>query len=222
MSDPENFLSRWSRRKREVAEESTPEKAPAESKAPDSAQVQQPEQAPGGETAPFDLSTLPPIESITAETDIRGFFAPGVPVELTRAALRRAWVADPQIRDFVGLADYDFDFNTPGAIPGFGSLQMSDELRREVARIIGGLPAEPPAAVSSAEQAVPLPKDAALPPAGQALPAAVPQAHAESKSPEPAEFVQRRKGSVAPQQDDPPMENMQRIAGRSHGGALPK
>ena len=44
------------------------------------------------------------IESITADTDIRAFLAPGVPVQLTRAALRRVWETDPAIRDFVGLA----------------------------------------------------------------------------------------------------------------------
>jgi hypothetical protein len=46
-------------------------------------------------------TALPPIESIGAGSDIRGFLAAGVPVELTRAALRRAWVTDPAIHDFV-------------------------------------------------------------------------------------------------------------------------
>ena len=62
---------------------------------------------------------------------------PGVPSELTRAALRRAWAADPKIRDFKGLADYDWDFNTPGAMPGFGPLDMTDELRRAVSDMVG-------------------------------------------------------------------------------------
>ena len=56
---------------------------------------------------------------------------------MTRAALRRAWSGRPQIRDFVGLADYDWDFNTPGAIAGFGPLEMTDELRRQVAQMVG-------------------------------------------------------------------------------------
>src|SRR6202040_2459051 len=86
---------------------------------------------------PFDPLSVPSIESITADTDIRGFLAPGVPPELTRAALRRAWAADPKIRDFVGLADYDWDFNAPGSMAGFGSLEMTDELRRMAARIVG-------------------------------------------------------------------------------------
>jgi hypothetical protein len=85
----------------------------------------------------FDWTKLPPVETITAESDIRAFLQAGVPPELTRAALRRAWAADPKIRDFVGLADYDWDFNTPGAIPGFGPLEMSDEVRRQVVQMIG-------------------------------------------------------------------------------------
>ena len=66
---------------------------------------------------------LPPIESITAATDIRAFLAPGVPEELTRAALRRVWVTDPTIRDFVGLAENQWDFTNPDGVPGFGSLE---------------------------------------------------------------------------------------------------
>jgi hypothetical protein len=77
----------------------------------------------------FDPASLPPIESISAETDIRAFLAPGVPPELARAALRRAWAADPKIRDFVGLADYDWDFNAPGSMAGFGPLEMTEGLR---------------------------------------------------------------------------------------------
>lgn len=37
----------------------------------------------------FDLASLPSIEAITADTDIRGFLQSRVPAELTRAALRQ-------------------------------------------------------------------------------------------------------------------------------------
>jgi hypothetical protein len=143
MSDPENFIARWSRRKQAAQEEA----AQAEAKAPADADAPAQPKAAGdtaskreaGAPAPptFDIESLPPIESITAESDIRPFLAPGVPPELTRAALRRAWSADPKIRDFVGLADYDWDFNAPGAITGFGALQMSDDVRREMLRMVG-------------------------------------------------------------------------------------
>jgi hypothetical protein len=70
---------------------------------------------------------LPPIESIDAATDITAFLRKGIPQELSRAALRRAWSADPAIRDFVGLAENAWDFNDPNAMPGFGPLDYSAE-----------------------------------------------------------------------------------------------
>jgi Protein of unknown function (DUF3306) len=85
----------------------------------------------------FDPTTLPSLESITAESDIRAFLAPGVPAELTHAALRRAWSADPAIRDFVGLAENAWDFTAPNAITGFGPLEMTEAFRRQVADLVG-------------------------------------------------------------------------------------
>jgi hypothetical protein len=68
----------------------------------------------------FDLASLPPIESISAGTNIHSFMQPGVPAELTRAALRRAWVSEPAIRDFIGISENQWDFTDPTAIPGSG------------------------------------------------------------------------------------------------------
>ena len=51
------------------------------------------------------------IDPISPATDLAAFLKPGVPVELTRAALRRAWISDPTIRDFVGLSE---DLVEPG------------------------------------------------------------------------------------------------------------
>ena len=69
----------------------------------------------------FTVANLPPIESIGAGSDIRPFLAPGVPADLTRAALRRAWSTDPAIRDFIGLSENSGDFNAQGGVPGFAS-----------------------------------------------------------------------------------------------------
>ncbi|MBI5263303.1 MAG: DUF3306 domain-containing protein [Bradyrhizobium sp.] len=132
----EEFLARWFRRKREaranVASAQTAEPGDAPS----------PASAPRAETgAPeFDLSSLPPIGSITATTDVTAFLRKGVPQELTRAALRRAWVSDPAIRDFVGLAENAWDFNDPNAMPGFGPLDSSPaELEALVDRVVGAV-----------------------------------------------------------------------------------
>ncbi|MGN6459585.1 MAG: DUF3306 domain-containing protein, partial [Pseudolabrys sp.] len=86
----------------------------------------------------FDLASLPPIDSIVEGTDISAFLKQGVPLDLTRAALRRAWVTDPVIRDFVGLAENAWDFNDPTAMPGFGPLDQSpEEVRQMLAQVLG-------------------------------------------------------------------------------------
>jgi hypothetical protein len=69
---------------------------------------------------------LPSIDSITADTDIVAFLKSGVPTELTRAALRRAWTSDPAIRDFIGIAENQWDFNDPNGISGFGRLDATE------------------------------------------------------------------------------------------------
>ena len=107
MSD--DFLARWSRRKQEA--KAAP--APAPEPAPKPVAKAEPE---------FDITTLPPLESINALTDMTAFLQKGVPAELARAALRRVWTADPAIRDFVGLAENAWDFTDPNAMAGFGPL----------------------------------------------------------------------------------------------------
>ena len=57
----------------------------------------------GAEPAATAGSSSPPIGSIRPSTELAVFLLPDVPVELTRAVLRRAWTNDPAIRDFVGL-----------------------------------------------------------------------------------------------------------------------
>jgi TorA maturation chaperone TorD len=125
MSDSENFLSRWSRLKHE-----------SEVASPDTG-VPSPAPAPPA----FDPASLPPIESIVADSDIRQYLHANVPPELTRAALRSAWAADPAIRDFIGIAESQWDFNDPAAIPGFGPLQAADHL---AARALGSLSDDAP------------------------------------------------------------------------------
>jgi len=133
----EDFLKRWSRRKREAdaAKPVPPETKTDETGAavPENVVANQNADAPEAE---FDPATLPPIESITAVSDITAFLRAGVPVELARAALRRVWTADPAIRNFVGLAENAWDFTDPAAMPGFGPLESTEEVRRMIARIV--------------------------------------------------------------------------------------
>jgi hypothetical protein len=136
MSDKE-FLARWSRRKREAKVAAD---APAPAQTAETPNPASPVTAEDPANAEVDLSSLPPIDSITAASDVTAFLRQGIPPELSRAALRRAWAADPAIRDFVGLAENAWDFNDPHAMPGFGPLDCSEEqLGALVDRIVGGV-----------------------------------------------------------------------------------
>ena len=117
MSDEEDRLARWSRRK-------------IEGDGP-------PSDAAAAEPEPLDeaaLAALPCVATIDATTDIRGFLQNGVPQALRAAALARAWLTDPAIRDRVPDAiDYAEDYNAPHTISGWGPA-CPDEARRVVAR----------------------------------------------------------------------------------------
>lgn len=219
MSEPEKFLDRWSRRKREAADEPAPVEVkdstvasalPADAKAP-AAEV------------PFDPASLPPIESIGAESDIRAFLQAGVPPDLSRAALRRAWSADPAIRDFIGLVENGWDFNDPNGIPGFGPINAG-EVARLLAQVIGAPPAEAAAAREAAAaqrnfEQTPPPAVESEP--AQQLPHDQPAPNQDLAVPE-KDSVQRSEVNVAVQNNSDDRENFPPSRRRGHGGALPK
>src|SRR5260221_13610739 len=97
MTRSENIMSRWSRMKRESDKIVEPNgsfsrRKPNEAEAGDLNQATiatPPTDSPAA--APFDQASLPSLQSITAVTDIRSFLASSVPLELTKAALSRAW-----------------------------------------------------------------------------------------------------------------------------------
>jgi hypothetical protein len=129
MTSPESFVSRWARLKRSSDIPSGTE--PAETT------IAQPGIAAAADLT-FDSASLPSIEAIDLNTDIRGFLQSRVPAELTRAALRQAWASDPAIRDFIGIAESQWDFNDPEAIPGFGPLPEGYDVSGLLSRALGG------------------------------------------------------------------------------------
>lgn len=116
----DGFLTRWSRQKRAAAR-TRPRPPPVAAKPPIT--------VPSGAPPVVNPAALPPLDSIDAATDIVAFLAAAVPTELMRAALRRAWSADPAIRDFVGLSENSWDFTAPDGVPGFGPLSVEDARR---------------------------------------------------------------------------------------------
>ncbi len=195
MTDDDSFLARWARRKQEAAaeakrgQEAPPSAPPARADAApaqdERAAAAQQASAPQPDAPePFDLSTLPPIDSISAVSDVRDFLRAGVPAELTRAALRRAWSADPAIRDFVGLSENAWDFTAPDSIPGFGPLESTEDIRQLVDRIVGGARE----AVAAGEGAAELPNNQAVTPTSaqpEGASADAPE-RAEAPPPQPA------------------------------------
>ena len=221
MSDPENFLTRWSRRKRNAAEETAAETDAAQDTAPTP-------DAGKKEAEAFDPASLPPIESLEPGSDIRAFLQKNVPADLTRAALRRAWVADPAIRDFVGLSEMAWDFNAPNSIPGFGPLEMTDELRQTVADLFSKQPSETtkiaapavPSSIESVQTAEP--KEISAEPATSASEddARVTDESSREETVAASDTAEQH-GNIATQQDRP-RESAERPATRGHGRALPR
>lgn len=149
-----DFLSRWSRRKREVAEReaelsvppqpalpASPERVPNEAAGTSDGGVAD-HRAEGTSEAltSEEIAQLPPLDEVGIDTDLTQFLRRGVPRVLRNAALRRMWSLDPSIRDYVSEArEYAYDWNVPGGVPGYGPLLPSDDAQGMLKRIIGGV-----------------------------------------------------------------------------------
>jgi hypothetical protein len=208
MNEPKDFLSRWSQRKL------NPEvQKPAEEKLPLAETGKNAVEGAAAEPE-LDITALPSLESIGADSDIRVFLQRGVPASLTHAALRRAWSADPAIRDFVGLSENSWDFNAPDSVPGFGSLN-ADEVRRVAARLFGE-PAQDSTAQASPTEAQKSPEKPAE--------TEQPKQYARNIEPEPpGRSVPEKPIDGAVQQESPEESpSSGRAQQRHHGTALPK
>jgi hypothetical protein len=218
MTASENFVSRWARLKRNAGPRRTTEgltdtttlsTSDVSAGSTDVAISQPPSDAATTDQL-FDPAGLPSIEAITVNTDIRGFLQSRVPAELTRAALRRAWASDPAIRDFIGIAENQWDFNDPNAIPGFGPLQERDSTPALLAQALG----------KHEKLAEMIPE----------MPLAVVQPLPTATHPGPADLDQRAQptfgvsasGEGAVGNDPAAEEDESGRSRRSHGSALPR
>lgn len=249
MSEPENFITRWSRRKAEAAEEQVdPAAAPPDAIAPgDQQEPAAPAPAESGKAssqdapAAIDPATLPPIESIVAGTDIKAFLQAGVPAELTRAALRRAWAADPSIRDFIGLSENSWDFTAPDGVPGFGPLSAEDAGRlmadfSSTAKDVAGKAKDVIERINAFEapvegdQTAPSPNESARPtPVSQRgedqkteHPPRISSVHTPEADPDQLNSLQCNEDYIATQKGFAETNKESLPVRRGHGGALPK
>jgi hypothetical protein len=96
---PEEFLSRWSRRKKEAREQPAEQKPVAVTPA-------------NQETVPV----LPPVEGLNMDSDFRGFLNPKVDESLRRAALNKLF-HEPHFNVMDGLDTYIDDYSVSDPIP---------------------------------------------------------------------------------------------------------
>jgi hypothetical protein len=224
MTAPENFVSRWARLKSESDPEPKAERAEYGSRPEASVDTEMPSVQQQDEVVdePFDPASLPPIETITVDTDIRGFLQSRVPAALTRAALRQAWASDQAIRDFIGIAENQWDFNDPTAMPGFGPMLETDNMPALLARALGGgdklagvlleIPAPKENVRSVAIEPEPADPDLSLGQSSERQPVAD----------EICNLADEGKESTASQNDRVAEEDESSRSHHSHGSALPR
>jgi hypothetical protein len=216
MSDEETFLTRWSKRKAEARSGETPTDIPKPAQPLDVVRASGMEASEADEVP---LEDLPPIESIDASTDLRPWLQKKVPEAWKRAALGRVWASDPAISEFVGLADYAWDWNVPDGVPGFGPLRASDNIAELLLQAIGQAPPpKPKEEIPQKSAAIAETENEALSPADE-QPVELPKISSES-DPELAE------PSAETYASDPAGGNSfaepdQPIRRRRGGGALP-
>lgn len=215
MSDQEKFLTRWSRRKLEPVDAKVPAEPPQAADAPPAGEdAAKPAGAAQGETVPlpeFDLSKLPSLDSIGAESDIRAFLQAGVPSALRHAALRRAWSADPAIRDYIGPNENFWEGVGMDNVPGFGALDPSVDVKKLVAQVFGD--AEP---TPRTDDSAPAEANVPTPVANETSPADTKKQLAQNTDP-----LLQRGENVATQQSDS-QEHATATKARRHGGAMPQ
>ena len=163
---PEGFsLRRWSRRKLEASREAAPRATEPTSVQPKEPGESVPVAAVPASPAPASPPALPPVESLTIDSDFASFFQPQVDESLKRQALKKLF-ADPRFNVMDGLDVYIDDYTKSDPIP-------PDVLERLVKGHFGFNPPAPPPADPTQEPAaerVAVPDSATALPANESIP----------------------------------------------------
>jgi len=175
MSD-ENFLSRWSRKKTEAKTTSPagPDR-PAADVVPAQAGTQSPERV-DVDQAP---APLPPVESLTPESDFTPFMQADVDAGTKRAALK-VLLSDPRFNVMDGLDVYIDDYSKPDPLPE-GWLEKMNQVARLGIFKEPAEPAKEAAADAAALEKPPLEQRLEAVPAAAPAPPADAEIHASER-----------------------------------------
>jgi len=171
-SDREKFLSRWSRLKRKVKEQSPDQEPPPGNQPP----------APRVADSSTPLPPLPPLDQLTLDSDYRDFFHPKVDEKVRLAALNKLF-SDPHFNVMDGLDVYIDDYSKPDPLPAamLATLRQAQKILewaketqeetevKRAAAAAGPLPVSLPDQAAATAVAVeqPLAVAVELPPAGR-------------------------------------------------------
>lgn len=114
MAGDDDFLSRWSRRKTQARAGVPVQPAPVPAAPLDDQTTGA--LPPAIQPAKADPVALPPVESLTTESDFQPFMAPGVDPGLRRAALKTLF-GDPRFNVMDMLDTYVDDYSKPDPLP---------------------------------------------------------------------------------------------------------
>jgi uncharacterized protein DUF3306 len=164
---PDGFsLRRWSQRKLEVSRELASRELPAAPQTPEPpAAASAPAAVVAPDAAPLEL---PPVESLTPESDFTAFMQPKVDDGLRRQALKKLFT-DPHFNVMDGLDVYIDDYTKPDPIPA----SVLERLAQSgFVRGLGAPPPDEPAPPASPPAVVAIDTNAVAPAAD--VPAAAP------------------------------------------------
>ncbi|WP_163264489.1 DUF3306 domain-containing protein [Chelativorans alearense] len=223
----DNPFARWSRRKLAAREAGSP--TADEAGQVDNAVGEEDAERGDLQPAPPEPDTdvppepLPRIEDLTAESDLSAFLRQGVPAALKNTALRKMWTLDPVIRDYIGPAEYAWDFNKPGSMAGFGPLEAGKSVVNFLSKAGSSDPQDtaaepqPPPGVPTASSD----ENVAALPDRQAEPAE-PAQPANPLEPPQSGFSQSDMDEAATADEPTSAEPTRTSALPRHGGALPR
>ena len=124
MSGDDGFLSRWSKRKKAVAESEAAEEEQAPASVADAGDAEAADEAPLSDEELLEKYGLKDPDTLEEGDDFAGFLRAAIPEHLRRRALRRLWRSNPVLANLDGLNDYDGDW-TGGSVPAGEQLKTA-------------------------------------------------------------------------------------------------
>jgi len=184
VTEEDNFLSRWSRRKSQARAQPESQPAPPPVPASPQAPVVPSGEEPAPTAAPPAPAKLPPVESLTPQSDFTPFMAPEVDAQ-TRSQALKALFADPHFNAMDMMDVYVDDYSKPDPLPASWLEKLEqlshlgdkagrdreeaerararEEARAKEAAATAGTPAETPAEAQAGDDEVAVP-DTPIPP----------------------------------------------------------